>query len=212
MTQNNPAAITLLGLGPGGIQDMTREALTQLEQAASDNFPVYFRTIIHPTVEPLKTALPALRIESFDRLYDESEDWNTLYQQIAAEVCSLATQRPVIYAIPGHPLIGEASVQLILHMARAQKLSTTIIAGLSFLEPVCSILELDPFEAGLQLVDATNLAALRTDEIAGKIIPTSPLLIAQVYNRRLASEVKLALSECYPDRVARKTGTCCWRE
>lgn len=105
----------------------------------------------------------------------------------------------MIYAVPGHPLIGEASVQLILHMARAQKLSTTIVAGLSFLEPVCTLLELDPFEAGLQLVDATNLAALRTDEIAGKIIPTSPLLVAQVYNRRLASAVKLALSECYPD-------------
>ncbi len=199
MTQNNPAAITLLGLGPGSIQDLTREALTQLERAASDNSPVYFRTIVHPTIEPLKTALPTLRIESFDRLYDESEDWNTLYQQIAAEVCTLATQQPVIYAVPGHPLIGEASVQLILHMARAQKLSTTIVAGLSFLEPVCTLLELDPFEAGLQLVDATNLAALRTDEIAGKIIPTSPLLVAQVYNRRLASAVKLALSECYPD-------------
>src|ERR1700693_6402944 len=105
MTQNNPAAITLLGLGPGSIQDMTREALTQLEQAASDNLPVYFRTIIHPTIEPLTTTLPALRIESFDRLYDESEDWNTLYQQIATEVCTLATQRPIIYAVPGHPLI-----------------------------------------------------------------------------------------------------------
>ncbi len=199
MTQKNPAAITLLGLGPGGIQDLTREALTQLEQAASHNSPVYFRTIIHPTVEPLQTALPALRIESFDRLYDESEDWSTLYQQIAEEVCTLAIQQPIIYAVPGHPLIGEASVQLILHMARTRKLNTTIVAGLSFLEPVCTMLELDPFEAGLQLVDATNLAALQADEIAGKIIPTSPLLIAQVYNRRLASEVKLALSECYPD-------------
>ncbi len=199
MTQDKPAAITLLGLGPGSIQDLTRTAFAQLEQAASTNTPVYFRTIIHPTVEPLKTALPALRIESFDRLYDESADWNTLYQQIAAEVCRLATQQPVIYAVPGHPLIGEASIQLILHMARAQKLSTTIVAGLSFLEPVCTMLELDPFEAGLQLVDATNLAALQADEIAGKIIPTSPLLVTQVYNRRLASEVKLALSECYPD-------------
>lgn len=62
MTQNNPAAITLLGLGPGSIQDLTREALTQLERAASDNSPVYFRTIVHPTIEPLKTALPTLRI------------------------------------------------------------------------------------------------------------------------------------------------------
>ena len=199
MMQKNPAAITLLGLGPGSIQDLTQEALAQLSLAASNNSPVYFRTIIHPTVEQLRIALPALHIESFDRLYDESADWNTLYAQIATEVCKLASGGPIIYAVPGHPLIGEASVQIILNMARAQKLSTAIVAGLSFLEPVCATLELDPFEGGLQLIDATNLAALQADEIAGKIIPTSPLLVAQVYNRRLASEVKLALSECYPD-------------
>src|SRR5881275_549504 len=74
-----------------------------------------------------------------------------------------------------------------------------IVAGLSFLEPVCTALELDPLETGTQIVDATTLAALTTDEIAGKIIPTLPLLVAQVYNRRIASAVKLALSELYPD-------------
>src|SRR5205823_14755930 len=39
----------------------------------------------------------------------------------------------------------------------------------------------------------------RMDEIAGKIMPAIPLLVAQVYSRRLASAVKLALGECYPD-------------
>ncbi|OLB62084.1 MAG: nucleoside triphosphate pyrophosphohydrolase, partial [Ktedonobacter sp. 13_2_20CM_2_54_8] len=49
------------------------------------------------------------------------------------------------------------------------------------------------------LFDATTLAALGDDEVAGKIIPTLPLLVGQVYNRRLASAVKLVLSEVYPD-------------
>src|SRR5207244_6211117 len=103
-----------------------------------------------------------------------------------------------IYAVPGHPLIGESSVQLILHLARQRGLRTAIVAGLSFLEPVCTLLELDPFDAGLQLIDATNLAALGIDEIAGKIVPTAPLLVAQLYTRRLATAVVIALSECYP--------------
>src|SRR5947199_6137683 len=51
----------------------------------------------------------------------------------------------------------------------------------------------------MQIVEATNLATIQSDEIAGKIMPTTPLLVTQVYNRRLASSVKLALSECYPD-------------
>ncbi len=193
------AAITILGLGPGSIHDLTLQARTLLAQAAEQEQMVYFRTAIHPTVEPLKVEIPTLHITSFDSLYEESADWSTLYQQIAEEVCNLAAQHPIIYAVPGHPLIGESSVQIVLRLAKERALSTTIVAGLSFVEPVCTAVGLDPFDAGTQLLDATMLAALRPDEIAGKVIPTIPLLVTQVYNRRLASEVKLALSECYPD-------------
>ena len=194
-----PTAITILGLGPGRYDDLTLQAHMLLEQAARDRQTVYFRTLIHPTVEPIRQAIPNLHLESFDSLYDESADWGSLYQHIADKVCSLAAQQPVIYAVPGHPLVGEASVQLVLQMARERGLSTSIVAGLSFLEPVCTALELDPLAAGTQIIDATSLAALRQDEIAGKIIPTTPLLVAQLYNRRLASAVKLALGEIYPD-------------
>jgi tetrapyrrole methylase family protein/MazG family protein len=191
--------ITIMGLGPGHWKDLTLEARDILLQAAKANKIIYFRTLVHPTVDDLKREIPDLRMESFDYLYEKSESWDTLYQQIAEEVCTLATKEPIIYAVPGHPLIGESSVQLVLQLARQRGLSTKIIAGLSFLEPVCTALELDPIMVGTQIIDATVLAALDSDEIAGKIIPTVPLLVAQVYNRRLASAVKLALSECYPD-------------
>ena len=195
---HNPS-ITILGLGPGNIHDLTLQARTLLAQAAEQQQTVYFRTTIHPTVKPLKAELPNLRIVSFDSFYEESSDWSVLYQNIAEEVCNLAAQQPLIYAVPGHPLIGESSVQLVLRLARERNLSTAIVAGLSFIEPVCTAVGLDPFDAGTQLVDATLLAALRPDEIAGKVVPTIPLLVTQLYNRRLASDVKLALSECYPD-------------
>ncbi len=203
-------AITIIGLGPGRWDDLTLAAQTCFAQAAQTGIPVYFRTYIHPTVEPLRQAFPNLRCDSFDTFYEESDDWATLYQRMAQMVCDLGEQQPLLYAVPGHPLMAEASVQLILQMARERGLSTRIIAGLSFLEPVCEALLLDPFMAGMQLIDATELAALRPDEIAGKIIPTMPLLFAQVYNRRLASAVKLALGECYPDewpvRLVRAAG------
>ena len=192
-------AITIVGLGPGRWDDLTRQAHACFVQAEQEHTTVYFRTLIHPTVAPLRQALPNLRVESFDSYYEASDDWNTLYQRIAQQVCDLAILQPIIYAVPGHPLIGEATVQLLLQLARERGLSTRVIAGLSFLEPVCEALELDPFTAGMQMIDATTLAGLRIDEIAGKIIPTTPLFVAQVYNRRLASDVKLALGECYPD-------------
>src|SRR5260370_1717543 len=192
-------AITIIGLGPGRWDDLTLAAQACFAQAAHDGTTVYFRTYIHPTVEPLRLAFPDVRCESFDTFYEESDVWAVIYRRIAQQVCDFAEQQPLLYAVPGHPLMAEASVQLILQLARERGLSTRIVAGLSFLEPVCEALQLDPFMAGMQLIDAAELAALRPDEIAGKIIPTRPLLVAQVYNRRLASDVKLALGECYPD-------------
>src|SRR6266852_2577741 len=203
-------AITIIGLGPGRWDDLTLAAQACFARAAHDGTTVYFRTYIHPTLEPLRQAFPDLRCESFDTYYEESDDWAALYRRIAQQVCELGAQQPLLYAVPGHPLMAEASVQLILQLARERGLSTRTVAGLSFLEPVCEALGLDPFMAGMQLIDATELAALRPDEIAGKIIPTMPLFVAQVYNRRLASDVKLALGECYPDewlvRLVRAAG------
>ena len=192
-------SITILGLGPGQWDHLTLQARSILTQAATNNQTVHFRTLIHPTVEPLQREIPSLHRESFDHFYDESENWETLYHRIASEVCTEAEQHPVIYAVPGHPLIGESSVLRVLAMAKERGLSTRIVAGLSFLEPVCTLLKLDPLEAGAQIVDATMLAALNADEVAGKVIPTTPLLVTQLYNRRVASAVKIALSECYPD-------------
>lgn len=203
-------AITILGLGPGSWHDLTLQARTLLERAAQEDTPVYFRTLIHPTVEPLKAAFPDLQISSFDDFYDESDNWEKLYQRITERVCELAECQPVIYAVPGHPLIGESTTQLLLTQARQRGLETRIVAGLSFLEPVCAALELDPFTLGAQIIDATALAVLAHEEIAGKLIPTTPLLVVQVYNRRIASAVKLVLSECYPDewpvRLVRAAG------
>jgi tetrapyrrole methylase family protein / MazG family protein len=192
-------AITILGLGPGRIDDLTLRAYDVLQKAAAAGQTIYCRTLIHPTVPLLKERIPDLQMQSYDRLYEEATDWSTLYQQIAEDVCTLAAQQAVIYAVPGHPLVAETSVEIVLQMARERGLNTSIIEGVSFVEVVCSALKIDPFDSGLQLVDATRVASLSIDEIAGKIVPTIPLLVAQVYNRRIASAVKLALAECYPD-------------
>src|SRR6266568_7653970 len=182
--QKKVPAITILGLGPGSARDLTVQARDVLAQAAQDRTPVYFRTLVHPTVAELQAEIPDLHITSFDDYYEESDDWEKLYQSITSTLCENAARESIIYAVPGHPLIGEYSVQLTLQQSRERNLSTRVVAGLSFLEPVCAALELDPFSLGAQILDATALAALDHTEIAGKLIPTMPLLVVQVYNRR----------------------------
>ncbi len=180
--------VTILGLGPGNPAHLTREAWDLL--VAADE--LYLRTARHPTV----AALPAhLSLHSFDDLYETAADFATLYEAIAGQVVALG-RRPqgVIYAVPGHPLVGESSVQRILARARQEGLAVRLVEGLSFIEPVLSRLGLDGL-AGLQLADATDLAAAHHPPLD----PDRPALIGQLYSRRLASQVKLTLMNAYPD-------------
>lgn len=192
-------SLLVVGLGPGRWEDLTVAAYAKLMAAER----VICRTLRHPTVDALRAARPELQIESFDELYDAASDFGGLYSQMADrlldEVAVLPAGARLVYATPGHPLIGEESVRLLLERARERRVATRVIGGLSFLEPICAALGLNPLERDLQLLDATLLASLPAEAVMGALTPTKPALIAQVYNRRLASGVKLALSEVYPE-------------
>jgi tetrapyrrole methylase family protein/MazG family protein len=69
-----------------------------------------------------------------------------------------------------------------------------IVNGLSFLEPVFSALDLDPFPRCL-LLDAMEVSQLHTAAVP----PDVPLLIAQMYSSLVAAEVKMTLNSIYPD-------------
>ncbi|MFB0537250.1 MAG: nucleoside triphosphate pyrophosphohydrolase [Anaerolineae bacterium] len=180
-------SITILGLGPGNPSHLTREAWQVLEEADE----VYLRTERHPTVTSLP---PHLSLHSFDHLYEEKADFAEVYEEIAARVLALG-ERPqgVIYAVPGHPLVGEASVQRILSLAQERGLEVRMVEGLSFVEPVLTCLGLDAME-GLQLADATELAALHHPPVN----PDRPTLVGQLYGRHLSSSVKLTLMNLFP--------------
>jgi tetrapyrrole methylase family protein/MazG family protein len=180
--------ITILGLGPGDPAHLTREAWDLLVQADE----IYLRTVHHPTV----AGLPAgLTLQSFDDLYETLDDFAAVYRAIAERIVALG-RRPqgVLYGVPGHPLVGESSVQHILILARQEGLRVRLVEGLSFVEPALSLLGLDAL-SGFQLVDATDLAAAHHPPLD----PDRPALVGQLYGRRLASEVKLTLMNAYPD-------------
>ncbi|HET9221557.1 MAG TPA: nucleoside triphosphate pyrophosphohydrolase [Roseiflexaceae bacterium] len=145
------AAITILGLGPGDAALLTRAAWDLLQSTRV----LYLRTAIHPTVAQLP---PSIELRSFDVLYEEADDFGAIYERIAAELVECAQQgEEVVYAVPGHPLVAEATTQRLLALARERGVPTRIMAGMSFVEPVCTALELDPLEHGLQLIDALDL-------------------------------------------------------
>ena len=90
------------------------------------------------------------------------------------------------YAVPGHPFIAESTGPEIARRAKEMGIPVRVIEGLSFIEPVCSALGIDPFPH-LTLVDALELGRLHTPSFP----PDQPALIAQIYNRQAAAEVEI---------------------
>jgi tetrapyrrole methylase family protein / MazG family protein len=181
-------SITIVGLGPGDPRLLTREAWEVLEAAEE----VWLRTERHPAVAGLPSHLT---LHSFDALYEEAEDFAQVYEAIVTEVLRLG-RRPegVIYAVPGHPLVGESAVTRLLSQAEDAGFAVRMVEGLSFIEPTLTALQVDALP-GLQVCDAVEVASLYHPPLN----PDLPALLAQLYSRALAADVKLTLMNQYPD-------------
>jgi tetrapyrrole methylase family protein/MazG family protein len=180
--------ITIVGLGPGDPRHLTREAWDVLTSAGE----VCLRTERHPTVGGLPSHLALC---SFDHLYEEADDFSQVYQAITDEVLRRG-HRPegVVYAVPGHPLVGEATVRQVLARAERADLVVRVVEGLSFVEPTLTALRVDAL-AGLQIHDALEIASRHHPPLN----PDVPALVGQLYNRAVAADVKLTLMNQYPD-------------
>lgn len=181
-------SITVAGLGSGDETQLTIGVWRQLEQADL----VMLRTMHHPVTEFLRSKGMPLR--SFDHLYETHDQFPDVYRAIVDELVRLALEEPgrkIVYAVPGHPQAAEATVQLLRERAPEAGIELKIIGGESFLDQAFLRLGFDPLD-GFQLIDATNLEHVQFN-------PLQHTLFAQVYDRMIASEVKLTLMEWLPD-------------
>jgi tetrapyrrole methylase family protein / MazG family protein len=180
--------VILLGLGPGDPLLLTRQAWEILESIPE----VYLRTGQHPVVSGLPEGL---RVNSFDHLYESGETFEIVYAQIVEQVLALG-RRPegVVYAVPGHPFVAEATSSEIARRSHLEGLPVKVVEGLSFLEPVFSALQIDPLPR-TAIVDALEIATAHVPNFP----PDGAAIIAQIHSRKIASDVKLTLMDIYPD-------------
>jgi tetrapyrrole methylase family protein / MazG family protein len=180
--------ITLLGLGPGDPTKLTREAWEVLASAKE----VWLRTQQHPTITGFP---PELVIHSFDDLYENGDSYTDVYTAIVEKVLELGrTPEGVIYAVPGDPFVAEATCPEIAKRAGDLGLPLRIVSGISFLEPIFAALGFDPYPR-LVLMDGLELSQAHTPNFP----PDMPVLVAQVYSRLVAAEIKMTLNTIYPD-------------
>ncbi|UCE00079.1 MAG: nucleoside triphosphate pyrophosphohydrolase [Chloroflexota bacterium] len=180
--------ITLLGLGPGDPDLLTRQAWQVLISSGE----IYLRTRLHPTVIGFP---PELRVHSFDRFYEEGNSFDEVYERIIEQILELGQEESgVVYGVPGHPYVAEATAPEITRRAKMMGIPVTLVEGLSFIEPIFGLLGIDPFPH-TAFVDALELVTLHHPPFP----PDFPAVIAQIHSPGIASDVKLTLLAVYPD-------------
>ena len=181
-----PAAdIAIVGLGPGDVGEIPL-AVWQLLHSGRR---VILRTRRHPCVEALGRVVD---LQSCDDLYEQHDAFADVYAAVVDRVLAAAEVGPVVYALPGHPWVGEATTGAILAGAAQKGLTVHVSGGASFIDAGATALGLDPME-GCQIVDGMLLAARHHPQLDVSL----PALVGQVYSRQVASDVKLTLLNAY---------------
>ena len=172
--------VTVVGLGPAGADLLGNDATDQLTRAATHG-RAYLRTARHPAAARFE-GVPA-----FDDLYEGAATFDEVYAGIVealVEAALGAAPDPVLYAVPGSPLVAERSVDLLRADGRVE---VSALPALSFLDLAWAALGVDPLAAGVRLVDAAAAPVIGREE--------GPFLVAQCWSRHLLSEVKLAVPD-----------------
>jgi tetrapyrrole methylase family protein / MazG family protein len=177
--------IIVLGLGAGDINQLPLGVYRKIIQAKH----IFLRTKEHPVVAELESE--GVQFESFDYVYQKHDKFELVYEEICERLLKEAQQQIVLYAVPGHPLVAERTVQLLFTKSEELGIELEIVGGQSFIDSIFQALRIDPIE-GFQLLDGTDL---KRDEINLQ----QHVIIGQVYDTFVASNVKLTLMERIPD-------------
>lgn len=180
--------ITIIGLGSGNEDSLSLGIYKLLKK--SEN--IYLRTRVHPIVDFLTEE--QINFQTFDYLYDQSFEYEAVYQEIAKSLLNEAKSgKTLVYAVPGHPMVAEKSVKILIETGNKEDVDVDVLGGESFLDTFFSRLNIDPIDGFIFL----NGETVTRDDI----IPSKNILIGQVYNRFIASDLKLTLMEIYPDET-----------
>ncbi len=173
--------ITITGLGPGSLERVpspVRELLLDPARA------VIVRTIRHPAA----SELAGLREVVFcDDLYESAESFDDVYTAIADRVLAAAVDGPVIYAVPGSPLVGEFAVAKIRESAP----DAEVIPSESFVDAVLAEVGYDPLDRGLQILNG--------HELPDPLVLDKPSIVGHLDSPEVLADVLDAVGRVLPE-------------
>ena len=158
--------ITILTLGPGKGECLTLAAMAALEGAQK----VLLRTDRVPAAEYLRQK--GIQYASLDSLYDGAEDFDALNAALADAVLKAAEASALVYAVP------DAACDQSVRLLREKHAPLKLLPGVGLFGPLAGL------HPEARVTSASELPGLLGDE---------PLLIVEMDQRLMASEVKLRL-------------------
>src|SRR3712207_3465167 len=118
--------IKILGLGPGDKDSLTLGTIENLKNCEN----VFLRTEKHPTVEYLREL--GIKFATYDNAYETNESFDDVYKSIAEDIISKAKHfEEIVYAVPGHPLVAEKSVILLIDLCKKENVEYEILPAVS---------------------------------------------------------------------------------
>ncbi len=178
--------IYILGLGPGDVNSLTLGVVDRIKSGDKN----FLRTEKHPSVKYFKDN--DIAYESYDYVYEKEEEFIDVYGHIVDDLIEKAKENKIInYLVPGNPMVAEKTVEILLQK-EDENLEIELLTGISFIEPVIELVKKDPI-TGLKIMDGIDFHIKDIDI-------NLDCIITQVYNRRVASDIKLVLSDVYGDK------------
>ncbi|KGP89906.1 hypothetical protein N780_09725 [Pontibacillus chungwhensis BH030062] len=177
--------IKVMGLGAADLEQLPLGVYRTLVKGEGVR---YARTLDHPVIKALEDE--GVTFESFDHVYEEQEQFGDVYETIVEQLIKEAEGRDIIYVVPGHPMLAEKTVQLLLIAEKNERVSVSIQGGQSYLDDLFTSLQIDPIE-GFQFIDATGFSRSMVEH-------RQHTVFCQVYDEMIASEVKVSLLEDLP--------------
>ncbi len=186
MERNRPH-VTVVGLGPAAAGLLPTATATLVEAAGERAF---LRTARHPAAERFEG------VHSCDDLYESVSSFDEVYRAMVDRLVRAATAsapEPVVFAVPGSPLVAERAVEL---LRADDRVDVDVVPAPSFLDLAWAALGVDPVASGVRIVDAAAFGHLPASD-------PGPILVAQCWSRSLLSDVKLSAPDDADDPAAR---------
>lgn len=178
-------AIYIIGMGVSNAMHLSNEQMAQFNRRSN-----VFRTDHHQVAEHFKTQ--AGTIQSYDGLYETADSLAAVYEAILVDLKErLKKGEDFNYWVPGHPLIGEETVRLLLESGEIDSAQIHILPAMSYLD-VASVALKKPIAESIRIHDAYSFRYFETETAVDQIF-------VPLDSSFLASEIKEKLLEVYFD-------------